>query len=232
VAAAADRSGDRTATGLWHHPIQPAAGPARRDHRAGSECVFPTCTMPAHRCQVDHTIPHPEGPTAQTNLGPPCEPHHDLKTRWGWQLDQPEEGRFIWTSPIGKRYANEPAQIGPIIETVPPVANSASADPPTTDDPDPPDDPPFSSTVRTQDAGLRERRSWLRHSARDSGVSQAALGVSNAAGGDTVNGELEHASRQHCVHADDFRSRIRPARRRVPRRARSTRPVRRAQSWR
>jgi hypothetical protein len=107
------------------------------------ECVFPTCTMPAHRCQVDHTIPHPDGPTAQTNLGPPCEPHHDLKTRWGWQLDQPEEGRFIWTSPIGKRYANEPAQIGPIIETVPPVANSASADPPTTDDPDPPDDPPF-----------------------------------------------------------------------------------------
>ena len=106
-------------------------------------CVFPTCSQPAHRCQIDHTISYPDGPTSQTNTGPPCGIHHDLKAHRGWLLEQPEEGLFIWTSPIGKRYANEPAQIGPIIETVPPVANSASADPPTTDDPDPPDDPPF-----------------------------------------------------------------------------------------
>jgi Domain of unknown function (DUF222) len=96
------------------------------------ECIFPTCTMPAHRCQVDHTIPHPEGPTAQTNLGPPCEPHHDLKTRWGWQLDQPEEGRFTWTSPIGKQYPQEPQQIGPIITVCKAVEDTG-----------PPDEPPF-----------------------------------------------------------------------------------------
>jgi hypothetical protein len=96
------------------------------------ECVFPTCTMPAHRCQVDHTIPHPDGPTAATNLGPPCEPHHDLKTRWGWQLDQPEEGRFVWTSPVGKQYVQEPQQIGPIITGCV-----------TVDDTGPPDEPPF-----------------------------------------------------------------------------------------
>jgi Domain of unknown function (DUF222) len=95
------------------------------------ECVFPTCTMPAHRCQVDHTVPHPDGPTARTNLGPPCEPHHDLKTRWGWQLDQPEEGRFVWTSPVGKQYVQEPQQIGPITGGV------------AVDDTEPPDEPPF-----------------------------------------------------------------------------------------
>jgi hypothetical protein len=106
------------------------------------ECAFPTCAMPAHRCQIDHTAPYPDGPTDQTNLGPPCEPHHDLKTRWGWRLDQPEEGRFIWTSPVGKQYEQEPQQIGPIIETVPPDTPRPTQ-PVTNDDPDPPDEPPF-----------------------------------------------------------------------------------------
>lgn len=106
-------------------------------------CVFPTCSQPAHRCQIDHTIPYPDGPTGQTNTGPPCGIHHDLKTHRGWLLEQPEEGLFIWTSPVGKRYENEPAQIGPIIESVPQIDNSASADPPTTEGPDPPDVPPL-----------------------------------------------------------------------------------------
>jgi hypothetical protein len=106
-------------------------------------CVFPTCSQPAHRCQIDHTIPYPDGPTSQTNTGPPCGIHHDLKTHRGWLLEQPEEGLFIWTSPVGKRYENEPPQVGPIIEIAPPNDNSASADPPTTEGPDPPDVPPF-----------------------------------------------------------------------------------------
>jgi hypothetical protein len=95
--------------------------------------------MPAHRGQIDHTISYPHGPTAQTNLGPPCDPHHDLKTRWGWQVDQPEEGRFIWTSPVGRRYEQEPQQIGPIIT---PQLIPQDTEPP--DKPDPPDhqDPP------------------------------------------------------------------------------------------
>jgi hypothetical protein len=103
------------------------------------ECMFPTCSMPAHRGQIDHTISYPHGPTAQTNLGPPCDPHHDLKTRWGWQVDQPEEGRFIWTSPVGRRYEQEPQQIGPIIT---PQLIPQDTEPP--DKPDPPDhiDPP------------------------------------------------------------------------------------------
>ncbi len=83
------------------------------------ECVFPTCSQPAHRGQIDHTIAYPNGPTSQTNLGPPCDPHHDLKTRWRWRLHQPDEGRFIWTSPTGKHYEQEPAQIGPITAASP-----------------------------------------------------------------------------------------------------------------
>ncbi len=106
-------------------------------------CVFPTCSQPAHLCQIDHTIAYPDGPTSQANTGPPCGIHHDLKTHRGWLVEQPEEGLFIWTSPVGKRYENEPPQVGPIIETAPPNDNSASAGPPTTEGPDPPDVPPF-----------------------------------------------------------------------------------------
>ncbi|HEY3199843.1 MAG TPA: hypothetical protein VGK55_04800, partial [Actinomycetes bacterium] len=105
-------------------------------------CVFPTCSQPAHLCQIDHTIAYPDGPTSQANTGPPCGIHHDLKTHRGWLVEQPEEGLFIWTSPVGKRYENEPPQVGPIIETAPPNDNSASAGPPTTEGPDPPDVPP------------------------------------------------------------------------------------------
>jgi hypothetical protein len=106
------------------------------------ECIFPTCAMPAHRGQIDHTIAYPDGPTAQTNLGPPCDPHHDLKTRWGWLLTQPEEGRFVWTSPVGKHYEQEPAQIGPIIDPAPATATTDDIGPGDTDPPDD-TDPPF-----------------------------------------------------------------------------------------
>jgi hypothetical protein len=137
-----------SADGVWRRLLTDPATGRLLDHRAtrysppqdlrdviiarDRECVFPTCTMPAHRCQIDHTIPHPDGPTAATNLGPPCEPHHDLKTRWGWRLDQPEDGRFIWTSPIGRQYEQEPQPIGPII-----TAHG------TADDTGPPGEPPF-----------------------------------------------------------------------------------------
>ncbi len=84
-----------------------------RDRR----CVFPGCSQPAHRCQIDHTVPYPAGPTAETNNNPLHISHHDLKTRFRWKLVQPEPGHFEWTSPIGKIYTREPEPIGPITET-------------------------------------------------------------------------------------------------------------------
>ena len=89
-----------------------------RDHviTRDRSCILPVCSQPAHRCQLDHTVRYPDGPTAATNLGPPCGPHHDLKTRLHWKLDQPEPGRFIWTTPAGKTYPREPQAIGPITD--------------------------------------------------------------------------------------------------------------------
>jgi len=42
-------------------------------------CQAPGCMVPAKYCDGDHKIPHPEGPTAATNMGPFCRRHHTMK---------------------------------------------------------------------------------------------------------------------------------------------------------
>ncbi|MCL3818354.1 HNH endonuclease signature motif containing protein [Aeromicrobium wangtongii] len=42
-------------------------------------CQAPGCMVPAERCDLDHRIPHPHGPTNGDNMGPLCRRHHDLK---------------------------------------------------------------------------------------------------------------------------------------------------------
>ena len=95
---------------------QPPADLRERVIARDRTCVFPGCRQPARGCQIDHTIRYPDGPTAVWNNAPVHCSHHILKTHFGWRLDQPEEGEFTWTSPIGKTYTREPEAIGPIIE--------------------------------------------------------------------------------------------------------------------
>ncbi len=99
-------------------------------------CVFLGCSQPAHRCQIDHTIPYPEGPTAEDNLGALYGTCHNQKTHAKWQLGQHDSGRFVWTSPVGRTYEREPAAIGPIIDMDTESRPRAQAD--RADDPDPP----------------------------------------------------------------------------------------------
>ena len=47
--------------------------------RAGT-CRFPTCTVPADRCDLDHHEPVPRGATSGTNQDPFCRRHHRGKT--------------------------------------------------------------------------------------------------------------------------------------------------------
>ncbi|QBX54913.1 HNH endonuclease [Nocardioides seonyuensis] len=80
-------------------------------------CVFPHCTRPARRCQVDHIIPYDHdavsegrpqpGPTETANLATLCTFHHRLKTHTGWRYTMVEPGVFEWTSPHGHRYLRE-----------------------------------------------------------------------------------------------------------------------------
>ena len=71
-------------------------------------CVFPGCTRPAIRCDLDHRTAWPHGPTSPENLHALCRRHHRAKqavftvlrlpdgtTRWihrgGWYFDRPPE---------------------------------------------------------------------------------------------------------------------------------------------
>jgi hypothetical protein len=42
-------------------------------------CQSPGCMVPAERCDIDHRVPFPHGPTRGDNLGPLCRRHHTYK---------------------------------------------------------------------------------------------------------------------------------------------------------
>jgi hypothetical protein len=80
-------------------------------------CVFPRCTRPARRCDIDHVIPHdpdaeaegrPQPGSTQTdNLACLCRGHHRLKTHSAWRYEMVAPGVFEWTSPHGYRYRRD-----------------------------------------------------------------------------------------------------------------------------
>lgn len=64
---------------------------------------FPTCTVPADRCDLDHHEAAPRGPTAAHNLDPASRRHHRAKTHAGfrsWRLGH----ETFWTMPTGHTY--------------------------------------------------------------------------------------------------------------------------------
>lgn len=92
---------------------------------AEGHCVFPGCTTPARRCDLDHRQPFPEGATCTCNLQPLCRGHHRLKTTGHLtvRLVQPGEdddvppGTLEWTTRAGRIYRSMPSQpVPPALE--------------------------------------------------------------------------------------------------------------------
>ena len=71
-------------------------------------CRFPGCDEPADHCDLDHTIPYPDGPTCASNIKCLCRKHHLLKTFCGWSDRQLPDGTVIWTSPSGQTSTTYP----------------------------------------------------------------------------------------------------------------------------
>jgi hypothetical protein len=68
-------------------------------------CQFPHCHQPAHRCDIDHRIPHAAGgPTTAHNLHTLCRRHHRLKTHHRWRYTPNPDGTLTWTTPTGHTY--------------------------------------------------------------------------------------------------------------------------------
>ncbi|WP_229702610.1 HNH endonuclease signature motif containing protein [Streptomyces albiflavescens] len=95
---------------------RPTADTARQVMARDRYCAFPSCRMPAHRCDLDHISPfnhtHPKhgGQTTPDNLQPLCRRHHRLKTHHpGWKVTRdPHTGTTTWTAPTGHTYTNTP----------------------------------------------------------------------------------------------------------------------------
>ena len=71
-------------------------------------CRFPGCRQPARRCDLDHVIPWPDGPTTAGNLAALCRHHHRLKHQTRWTVRAGPGGELRWTSPAGQSYSTTP----------------------------------------------------------------------------------------------------------------------------
>lgn len=98
------------------HPADAPPEPGYRPSRALADfvrardltCRAPGCDKPATQCDLDHTVPYPNGPTHAGNLKCLCRQHHILKTFWGWHDRQLADGTVIWQLPGGQTYVTTP----------------------------------------------------------------------------------------------------------------------------
>jgi hypothetical protein len=67
-------------------------------------CANPICHVSAQRCDLDHVVPWPEGPTAAGNLDATCRHNHRAKTHGGFRVTKTGDGT-TWTTPTGHQYS-------------------------------------------------------------------------------------------------------------------------------
>ncbi|HTI76656.1 MAG TPA: DUF222 domain-containing protein, partial [Mycobacterium sp.] len=71
-------------------------------------CCWPGCDKPVAKCDLDHTVPYPAGPTHASDLKHYCEIHHLIKTfHAGWSERQLPDGTIVLTAPTGHTYTTQ-----------------------------------------------------------------------------------------------------------------------------
>lgn len=88
---------------IFRHTANYRPTPAMRTFVQGRDgtCRFPGCHVPAERCDIDHVIPFPEGPTTPRNLQSLCRHHHNMKTDGRVSAEMHNDGSVMWTVPQG-----------------------------------------------------------------------------------------------------------------------------------
>src|SRR6478752_6288233 len=71
-------------------------------------CRGPGCTIPAARCDLDHDLPWPHGPTTTANLTSKHRDHHNTRTHGHWTATRDQHARVHWTTTTGRRYVTHP----------------------------------------------------------------------------------------------------------------------------
>lgn len=67
-------------------------------------CTNPVCHVPAARCDLDHVIAVPEGPTTASNLDGKCRSDHRAKTHGGHHTSRTGQHSGEWRTPTGHTY--------------------------------------------------------------------------------------------------------------------------------
>lgn len=82
---------------------RPSAALDRYVRTRDRTCQAPGCGISAWRCDLDHIIEFPAGPTAAGNLRALCRHHHRLKTFGGHRYRLDRRGTLTWSTPAGQR---------------------------------------------------------------------------------------------------------------------------------
>jgi hypothetical protein len=104
------RSDSVTGAVRWQDPTtyRPGAATARAVRSRDGTCRFPGCATAARRCQLDHVVRHPDGPTETSNLQSLCATHHGFKHHAGWRVEMDPRGVCTWTAPDGRTHTTWP----------------------------------------------------------------------------------------------------------------------------
>ncbi|HEY7857732.1 MAG TPA: DUF222 domain-containing protein [Candidatus Nanopelagicales bacterium] len=104
-------------------------------HARDGQCTAPFCQRPATRCQNDHRVPFPDGPSDTANCGLLCDRHHPLKTeKYVSITDGHADGSMTWNTAWGQQVHTEPR---PYLDTPDPPRPAGT----NTDDTGPPGEP-------------------------------------------------------------------------------------------
>jgi len=87
---------------------RPSAAIRRHVELRDGTCRFPGCARRADRCELDHVIAWPQGPTTAGNLQAVCKHHHRAKHQGGWAVTMTPAGLCTWTDPFGQQFITHP----------------------------------------------------------------------------------------------------------------------------
>lgn len=92
---------------LESHAYRPTAAMCAQVEAVDGTCRGPGCAVPAARCDLDHDIPWPQGPTEVSNLTSKHRPHHNAHTHGHWLVCRDGE-RVRWRTKAARIYDTYP----------------------------------------------------------------------------------------------------------------------------